>query len=120
MSCEHAVLKLKGVPGPATPLVCAECGIRAESVVEVAFVAAIAGGATLAEAFAVARSAVLYGRWKQAEADFEARKLCTRCGSKYDGTGACSNKPCQGGRGEWCLEHHGAPFAYGVTRGPMP
>ncbi len=44
----------------------------------------------------------------------EAMKLCTRCGSKYDGTGACSNKPCQGGRGEWCLEHHGAPFAYGV------
>ena len=28
MSCEHAVLKLKGVPGPATLLVCAECGIH--------------------------------------------------------------------------------------------
>ena len=93
MSCEHASLKLKSVPGPATKLVCAECGIRAESVVE-----------------------VLYGRWKQSEAEVEAMKLCTRCGSKYGSTGACSNKPCQGGRGEWCLEHHGAPFAYGVSR----
>ena len=45
MSCEHASLKLKSVPGPATRLVCAECGIRAESVVE-----------------------ILHGRWKQSEA----------------------------------------------------
>jgi hypothetical protein len=37
-------------------------------------------------------------------------KLCTRCGSKYDASGSCLGKPCQGGIGEWCLEHHGAPF----------
>lgn len=45
MSCEHAGLKLKAVPGPATVLVCAECGIRAEHVVD-----------------------ALYSRWKQCEA----------------------------------------------------
>ena len=53
---------------------------------------------------------------RKADADFESAKLCTRCGSTYDETGACSNRPCQGGRGEWCLEHHGAPFAYGVSK----
>jgi len=73
--------------------VCAECGIRAESVVD-----------------------ALHSRWKQAASDFESAKLCTRCGAKYDNTGACSNRPCQGGVGEWCLEHHGAPFFYGIHR----
>lgn len=57
----------------------------------------------------------LAARLDSTQKNFEATKLCTRCGYKYDASGTCTNKPCQGGRGEWCIEHHGAPFALGTA-----
>lgn len=61
-----------------------------------------------------AENAALRERVRDLQSQVDAMKLCTRCGAKYDATGTCSNKPCQGGTGEWCIEHHGAPFAYGI------
>jgi len=48
MSCWHAALKQKAIPGPAVVWVCAECGLSAPSVVE-----------------------VLYMRWRNAECQYE-------------------------------------------------